>query len=236
MATSQISSTVTKADGSFIVGITVTARLRPDQGFRISDSSEIAELVSTTTDSSGHWVLTLERNSNIDPPNSYYIIQESIPESLGGTRSFNVLVGSSNALLHDALVTPISSPADMLTVSNSALNTLDTKVVHLAGPENITGIKAFNAGFSVGDGQNIAFGATTGTEIGGAGSLLALYGSTPVAQASRAGQLTDNSGGTSGGNTVAAVTDNASAANAIATLLAKINALELIIHNLGASA
>lgn len=37
--------------------------------------------------------------------------------------------------------------------------------------------------------------------------------------------LTDNSGGTSGGNTIAAVTDVATAANAIATLAAKLNAL-----------
>lgn len=37
--------------------------------------------------------------------------------------------------------------------------------------------------------------------------------------------LTDSSTGTSGGNTVAAVTDVATAANAIATLTAKLNEL-----------
>lgn len=37
--------------------------------------------------------------------------------------------------------------------------------------------------------------------------------------------LTDNSTGTSGGNTIAAVTDVATAANAIATLAAKVNAI-----------
>lgn len=37
--------------------------------------------------------------------------------------------------------------------------------------------------------------------------------------------LTDNSTGTSGGNTIAAVTDVATAANAIATLAAKLNAI-----------
>ena len=37
--------------------------------------------------------------------------------------------------------------------------------------------------------------------------------------------LTDNSGGTSGGNTVAAATDTATIQNAIATLVAKVNAL-----------
>lgn len=37
--------------------------------------------------------------------------------------------------------------------------------------------------------------------------------------------LTDSSTGTSGGDTIGAVTDTASAANAIATLAAKVNAL-----------
>lgn len=37
--------------------------------------------------------------------------------------------------------------------------------------------------------------------------------------------LTDSSGGTSGGNTIAAVTDFPSAANAVATLAAKLNAV-----------
>jgi hypothetical protein len=48
------------------------------------------------------------------------------------------------------------------------------------------------------------------------------YGS--VQQAATVAALTDSSGGTGGGNTIAVVTDNASAANAIATLAAKLNA------------
>lgn len=49
--------------------------------------------------------------------------------------------------------------------------------------------------------------------------------SNTLAAQSVASSATDNSGGTSGGNTVAAVTDIATAANAIATLTAKINTL-----------
>lgn len=60
----------------------------------------------------------------------------------------------------------------------------------------------------------------------GAAGKLGFYTATPVVQPARVGQLTDSSGGTSGGATIAVVTDNASAANAIATLAAKINALE----------
>jgi len=47
--------------------------------------------------------------------------------------------------------------------------------------------------------------------------------------------LTDNSSGTSGGNTIAAVSDNATAANAIATLAAKLNATISALNALGAA-
>ena len=44
--------------------------------------------------------------------------------------------------------------------------------------------------------------------------------------------LTDNSTGTSGGYTIAAVTSYASAANAVATLAAQVNALTLLVESL----
>lgn len=55
----------------------------------------------------------------------------------------------------------------------------------------------------------------------------------PVKKAASVPNLTDNSGGTSGGNTIAAVTDNATAANAVATLAAKVNALQTALRNAG---
>lgn len=63
---------------------------------------------------------------------------------------------------------------------------------------------------------------------------LAFYGGTPVAQAVRAGQLADSTGGTVSG-TIAAAPGGYTASNfndIIASLVAKINALELVIHNL----
>jgi hypothetical protein len=66
-------------------------------------------------------------------------------------------------------------------------------------------------------------------------SGLGFYGAALVAQAARAGQLTDNTGGTVSGTLAAGITD-AVAKNAIASLAAKVNALETIIHNLGLSA
>lgn len=77
------------------------------------------------------------------------------------------------------------------------------------------------------DGIPLSTGTVTGSKIGTATSQkLGFWNATPIVQPSRAGQLTDSSGGTSGGATIGAVSDVATAANAIATLAAKYNALE----------
>src|SRR5258706_14296086 len=62
--------------------------------------------------------------------------------------------------------------------------------------------------------------------LGGAGGKMALFGGTVRDQPTRAGQLTNNSGGTDGAGTIAAVTDVATAANAIATIAVRFNLLE----------
>lgn len=71
---------------------------------------------------------------------------------------------------------------------------------------------------------SVVSGGSTKIRAGGVG--LALFGGTERAQPARAGQLTDTSTGTSGGSTIAAVTSFPTAANAVATLAAKINAIE----------
>lgn len=89
--------------------------------------------------------------------------------------------------------------------------------------------------YGLADGANIVTGTTIGTIIAGTTSQkLGFWGATPIIQPTSGSQavvaaLTDNSGGASGGNTVAVVTDNASAANAIATLVAKVNALNVLV-------
>lgn len=64
------------------------------------------------------------------------------------------------------------------------------------------------------------------------GSKLAFHNATPVVQATRAGQLTDSTGGSVSSTLAAGITDTA-AKNAIASLAAKVNALEVVLHNLG---
>lgn len=104
-----------------------------------------------------------------------------------------------------------------------------------------------------GTGGAIVLKPGSGGTAGGAGTLqrgsgtacftwndtgIALYNAAPVAQPARVGQLTDGTTGTPS-NTIpdaGAVYVQATINNIHASLLAKINALELIIHNLGASA
>lgn len=59
-----------------------------------------------------------------------------------------------------------------------------------------------------------------------------LYG-THIARPARAGQLVDNSGGVSGGNTVAVVDTVPHAADAVATLTARLNSLEAKVSAAG---
>jgi len=80
----------------------------------------------------------------------------------------------------------------------------------------------------------------TGFNAGGSDVRIGFYATTAVAQPSRIGQLTDSSGGTSGGSTISVinvdVVDAASCTdtkNAIATLAAKINALEAVLSAAG---
>lgn len=90
-----------------------------------------------------------------------------------------------------------------------------------------------------GDGVNFGFGTTTGTQIGTASThKLGFWGRTPIAQPSRVGALTDSSGGsaTSTIADVGAAFSQAGLNNIHASLAAKINALELLIHNEGLSA
>lgn len=73
--------------------------------------------------------------------------------------------------------------------------------------------------------------------IGDGGSLTLPAATTSAAGVVKQGaavtNLTDNSGGTSGGNTIAATTDQASTSNAVATLAAKVNAILVALRTAG---
>lgn len=91
-----------------------------------------------------------------------------------------------------------------------------------------------------GGGVRLQRNGTTVVEVGesGGASTLAFYGGTPVAQAARAGQLTDSSTGVAAATIVdvGGVPTQANCNNNFASLTQRINALETIIHNLELSA
>lgn len=107
MATSTISNTITGPTGTAVSGATVRATLMPGPGFRVSDSTEVARVVTTTTNGSGAWSLALERNTNITPTGTWYLIEEEIPVAQGGSRTHAIQVGASNQTLLAALISTL---------------------------------------------------------------------------------------------------------------------------------
>jgi hypothetical protein len=135
-----------------------------------------------------------------------------------------------------------TAPGDLLVGarSNAGYESGDAKAkVYYGKPPSLTRpMLALQAPTDGTDGMLCLVAGATPSEvirIEGAGPKLGLYGATPVVQAARAGQLTDSTGGTVSSTLAAGITDTV-AKNAIASLAAKVNALETIIHNLGASA
>lgn len=125
MATSTITNTITGPTGTAVEGATIVATLKPGPGFRISDSSEIAARVTTTTDSSGDWSLSLERQSNISPADStWWEIEEQIPDAEGGARVWAISVPNTNSTLYASLTTPVSPDAVSLYLTRALADAL----------------------------------------------------------------------------------------------------------------
>lgn len=116
MATSTISNNLNDAT---LPDFTVTATLMPGTGFRISNSTEVLRQVSTTC-VAGMWELALERQANITPEDSWWSVEEDIPEANGGRRVWPVSVGSSNATLYGSLVSPSQNPAMAMYLTQAA--------------------------------------------------------------------------------------------------------------------
>ena len=96
MARSTISSTASAGP------ILVTARLMPSGGFSIQ--YEIARMASTVSDAGGRWSLALERNADIAPLGSWYLVTEHLPPAYGGPATHRIEVGPLNQTLYDALI------------------------------------------------------------------------------------------------------------------------------------
>ena len=112
MATSAITNTILDLSGTAVSDVVIVARLKPGPGFRIAGTSEeVASQITTTSAAAGTWSLTLERQANITPLGSYYEIEEQIPDSKGGLKSWTITVGDVGQTLFAALVNTL--PADV---------------------------------------------------------------------------------------------------------------------------
>lgn len=122
MATSTITNTVTGPTGVPISGTLVEIELVPNSGFR-TNSQEIVQSYFTTTDVNGLWTATLERNSDITPANSYYIVTEHILASgnrQDSRQSFAFQVGAVGASLAASLVTALPAPVGQTALTVAA--------------------------------------------------------------------------------------------------------------------
>lgn len=121
MAAVNITNTVTDPSGTAIVGATITATLMPCGGFR-ADDSEVAPVEATTTNGSGAWTLSLERNDQITPTGTYYEVVESLG-SPHGNRVWAIQVNAAGNL-HDSLVVAPTAQPSLL----SAVQSLDSSL------------------------------------------------------------------------------------------------------------
>lgn len=130
MATTVISNSLTNPSSDPAPDFFVNARLMTlsgqTGGFRLSTgSTEIASVV-TTAASSGTWSLALENNANIIPSQSFYVIEELVPSSFGGTREWPC-ISSTSALtqtLYEALANPIPSGGGSYGLTRSLADSL----------------------------------------------------------------------------------------------------------------
>ena len=107
MATGVITNTTRNPSDVVVANVPVVARLRPAPGFRISDSTEITQIVETTSNSVGFWSLALEQTSNITPANSWWEIEEQFTPANGSPRAYAVSVGAGTNSLLSSLTTPL---------------------------------------------------------------------------------------------------------------------------------
>lgn len=160
-------------------------------------------------------------------------------------------VAGNSALAGDVLLggvtgtgATLSGPSDFsLYVAPAASSTASVALFEWSGATTSLrlGYDAATATYTSTTTTQIKVGSVVGLSVTSAGAVLgpsggsvALYGGTPVAQASRVGQLTDSTGGSATGALGAGIVDTI-AKDAIASLAAKVNALELVLHNLRAT-
>lgn len=106
MTTAVLTNTILDPSGTPQTGITITAVLMPGVGFR-ADNTEVGRYESTTTNGSGEWSLTLERNDQITPTGTYWLVTEKVNAPQGPAVWACSVTGNSTLLA--SLIVPLSA-------------------------------------------------------------------------------------------------------------------------------
>jgi hypothetical protein len=111
MATKTVTNTLVDPSLNPIIGAKIRIYIRPTNGFRKNNWTEVGPLVDGVTNGFGVWSIALECNDNITPDGTYYVVYEEIPSLQGGSLEWAFLVTSglpSPVNLHDILTDPLS--------------------------------------------------------------------------------------------------------------------------------
>jgi hypothetical protein len=173
-----MTNTILDPRGTAVAGVTVTARLRPGPGFRISDSSEVAGQIAGVTDARGVVTLTLEQNANINPAGSYWEWEEATPELAGGRKVYAAVMGPADATLVASLVSAPQPQADGLltqTAGDARYQSRDTlgdgvRYVRATGSDGADGLSWVTAKATIGAAV-AALGGLGGLVLVGAGTF-----------------------------------------------------------------
>lgn len=111
MPTRIVTNTVLTPDGTPVANAKVRIFIRPTNGFRKDNFSEVAPLTEVATNSSGVWSSPLECNDNINPGNTYYAVVEEVPSLAGGSVEWTILVLTSLPASNN-LVNILTDPLD----------------------------------------------------------------------------------------------------------------------------
>lgn len=109
MSTATITYIVKNAAGTPIPNIRVEVRLNR-LGFRIADGSQITRQLNYLTDNNGRVFMTLERNIDISPANTFYIVEAKIPGSMGGPEILTVICNANGSIAGSLSEAPVADP------------------------------------------------------------------------------------------------------------------------------
>lgn len=104
MATADVTHKLTDPSGTAVVGVIIGARLNR-RGFRTVDGSEVTGSEFVTSSGTGEVTMTLERNVDITPIDTWWVVTIFAPEFLGG-RQIYCVKSTVNQTLHASRFDP----------------------------------------------------------------------------------------------------------------------------------